>query len=257
MTHMLEIEQIPVLNDNYIYLIHDTESGDTAAVDPAVSEPVLSVLKQNHWQLSHVLNTHHHSDHVGGNLTLKEHTACKIAGCAADQKRIPGIDIQLSEGDTLKLGTHSIQIISCSGHTNGHIAYYIADADALFCGDTLFAMGCGRLFEGSAKQMQHSLRKFTTLPKNTKVYCAHEYTTTNAQFALTVEPDNKELLDTIERVKQLRSTNQPTVPTTIKQELATNPFLRTDSACIQQTLNMQKASELEIFTELRNRKNVF
>lgn len=254
---MLEIQQIPVLNDNYIYLIHDPESGETAAVDPAVSEPVLSTLKHNNWQLSHIFNTHHHSDHVGANLSLKEQTGCKIAGCADDQKRIPGIDIKLSEGDTLKLGAHTIQVISCSGHTIGHIAYYIADSDALFCGDTLFAMGCGRLFEGSAEQMQSSLKKFTALPSDTKIYCAHEYTLNNAQFALTMEPDNKDLQNTLERVKQLRSNNQPTVPTTIKQELATNPFLRANSANIQRTLNMQNVSELAVFTEIRARKNCF
>jgi len=254
---MLDIQQIPVLNDNYIYLIHDTESGETAAVDPAVAEPVLSVLKQKKWQLNYIFNTHHHADHVGGNLSLKDHTECKIAGCAADQKRIPGIDIKLSEGDTLKLGSHTIQVISCAGHTTGHIAFYIADTNALFCGDTLFAMGCGRLFEGTAEQMQQSLRKFTTLPLNTKIYCAHEYTAANAQFAHSVEPENQELLSAIERIKHLRSNNQATVPTTLKQELATNPFLRTDSSEIKKTLGMQSKTKLAIFTELRARKNQF
>ncbi|TXK95993.1 hydroxyacylglutathione hydrolase [Methylococcaceae bacterium HT1] len=254
---MLEIQQIPVLNDNYIYLIHDPESGDTAVVDPAVANPVLSVLKQNNRQLSTIFNTHHHTDHVGGNLSLKEQTGCTIAGCAADQGRIPGIDIKLSEGDILKLGTHSIQAISCAGHTSGHIAFYIPDSDALFCGDTLFAMGCGRLFEGTAKQMQQSLSKFTALPLNTKVYCAHEYTVANAEFAISVEPDNQDLLETIERIKELRANNQPTVPTTLEQELATNPFLRADSASIQKTLGMQDASELAVFTEIRQRKNRF
>ena len=254
---MLDIQQIPVLNDNYIYLIHDTESGDTAAVDPAVAEPVLSVLKQNHWQLKYIYNTHHHADHVGGNLSLKDHTACKIAGCAADQKRIPGIDIKLSEGDTLKLGSHTIKVLSCAGHTTGHIAFYIADSDALFCGDTLFAMGCGRLFEGTAEQMQQSLRKFTALPLSTKIYCAHEYTAANAQFAHSVESENQDVLSAIKRIKQLRSNNQATVPTTLEQELATNPFLRTDSSDIKKTLDMKNASELAIFTELRARKNRF
>lgn len=254
---MLEIQQVPVLNDNYIYLIHDSESGDTAVIDPAVAEPILTTLKHNNWQLKYIFNTHHHADHVGGNLSLKNHTGCQIAGCAADQQRIPGIDIKLVEGDTLKLGTHTIRVISCAGHTTGHIAFYIADTDALFCGDTLFAMGCGRLFEGTAKQMQQSLSKFTVLPLTTKIYCAHEYTAANAQFALSVEPDNPELLSAIELIKQLRSNNQPTVPTTLAQELATNPFLRTDSADIKKTLAMQNASELEVFTELRERKNRF
>ncbi len=254
---MLNIQQIPVLNDNYIYLIHDAQSGETAVVDPAVADPVLSLLKQNNWQLSYIFNTHHHSDHIGGNLSIKNQTGCKIVGCAADQQRIPGIDIKLSEGDTLRLGTYTIQIISCAGHTTGHIAFYIADAEALFCGDTLFAMGCGRLFEGTAAQMQQSLRKFTALPSNTKIYCAHEYTVNNAQFALTVEPDNSDLLSTIKHIKRLRSNNQATVPTTLEQELATNPFLRTNSVGIRKTLHLHDASELAIFTELRARKNCF
>lgn len=254
---MLEIQQISVLNDNYIYLIHDPESGDTAAVDPAIANPVLNALNQNNWQLKTIFNTHHHADHVGGNLSLKSQTACKVAGSASDQKRIPGIDIKLNEGDTLKLGTHTVQVISCAGHTSAHIAFYISDANALFCGDTLFAMGCGRLFEGTAEQMQQSLRKFTALPLSTNIYCAHEYTVANAQFALSVEPHNQELISTIKHIKQLRANNHATIPTTLEQELATNPFLRTDSADIKQALNMKNASELAIFTELRQRKNRF
>lgn len=254
---MLKIQQIPVLNDNYIYLIHDTESGDTAVVDPTVAAPVLSALKHNNWQLKYIFNTHHHADHVGGNLALKAQTDCKIVACAADQQRIPGIDIKLSEGDTLKLGSHTVQVISCSGHTSGHIAFYIQGSDALFCGDTLFAMGCGRLFEGTAEQMQHSLKKFTALPLSTRIYCAHEYTAANAQFAFSVEPGNKDLLEAIETIKKLRVAQQPTVPTTLAQELATNPFLRTDSTAIRKTLAMQNASELAVFTELRERKNQF
>ena len=254
---MLAIQQIPVLNDNYIYLIHDPESKETAVVDPAVAEPVLSVLKQKNWQLNYILNTHHHGDHVGANLTLKKQTQCKIVGSAADQQRIPGIDIKLNEGDTFKLGNHEFQVINCSGHTIGHIAFYQPAANALFCGDTLFAMGCGRLFEGSAEQMLQSLKKLSSLPLDTKVYCAHEYTAANAQFALSVEPDNTDLLKAIEHIKQLRGNNQPTVPTTVEQELATNPFLRTDSPDIRQTLAMQEASQLAVFTELRQRKNHF
>ncbi|MBE0468868.1 MAG: hydroxyacylglutathione hydrolase [Methyloprofundus sp.] len=254
---MLQIQQIPALNDNYIYLLHDTDSRETAVVDPAVAQPVLDTLKQKDWNLTYILNTHHHADHVGGNLTLKQHTNCQIIGSVNDMQRIPGIDQKVSEGDTLKLGSYTIQVISCTGHTTGHIAFYSPDAHALFCGDTLFAMGCGRLFEGTAEQMQQSLKKFTALPLDTKIYCAHEYTEANAQFALSVEPENKDLLTTIARVKQLRANQQATVPTTLNQELATNPFLRTNSLEIQKVLAMQGASELAIFTELRERKNRF
>ena len=254
---MLEIHQIPVLNDNYIYLIHDPESGDTAAVDPAVAEPVLAQLKLNNWQLSHIFNTHHHSDHIGGNRMLKKQTACQIIGSAADWQRIPEIDQGVAEGDRLQLGKHSIEVIECPGHTRAHIAFYIPSANALFCGDTMFAIGCGRLFEGTAAQMLDSLKKFTALPPTTKIYCAHEYTAANAQFAYTVEPDNRDLQEAIARIKHLRAQNQPTVPTTLEQEIATNPFLRADSPEIQTTLAMQGANELTVFTELRERKNRF
>lgn len=254
---MLEIQQIPVLSDNYIYLIHDTDSGATAAVDPAIAEPVLKHLKLNHWQLSFIFNTHHHADHIGGNLLLKQQTGCHIIGSATDRHRIHGIDQGVTEGDSLQLGKHRIQVIECSGHTNGHIAFYIPQSNALFCGDTLFAIGCGRLFEGSAEQMQQSLKKFTALPLTTKIYCAHEYTATNAQFAQSVEPNNLNLQQAIKRIKHCRANNMPTVPTTLAEEIATNPFLRTDSLEIQQTLAMQGQSKLAIFTELRQRKNGF
>jgi len=254
---MLEIQQIPVLNDNYIYLIHDSLSKETAVIDPAVASPVIEVLKENNWRLTYLLNTHHHSDHVGGNLELKQQTQCQIVGAAIDEHRIPGIDQKVQEGDTLKIGSYTIEIINCAGHTTGHIAFYIPEANALFCGDTLFAMGCGRLFEGSAEQMQHSLAKFSALPLNTQIYCAHEYTLANSRFALSVEPHNNDLLTSIEHIKKLTSKKQATIPTTLEQELATNPFLRTSSPEIKKNLAMPNASNLEIFTELRERKNSF
>jgi len=254
---MLEIQQIPVLNDNYIYLIHDSLSKETAVIDPAVASPVIEVLKENNWRLTYLLNTHHHSDHVGGNLELKQQTQCQIVGAAIDEHRIPGIDQKVQEGDTLKIGSYTIEIINCAGHTTGHIAFYIPEANALFCGDTLFAMGCGRLFEGSAEQMQHSLAKFSALPLNTQIYCAHEYTLANSRFALSVEPHNNDLLTSIEHIKKLTANKQATIPTTLEQELATNPFLRTSSPEIKESLAMPNASNLEIFTELRERKNSF
>lgn len=254
---MLEIQQLPVLNDNYIYLIHAPYSRETAVVDPAVAEPVLDYLHQKNWPLKYIFNTHHHADHIGGNLVLKQQTGCHIIGSETDRQRIPGIDQGVIEGEQLQLGKHSIHVIECSGHTQGHIAFYIPDAHALFCGDTLFAIGCGRLFEGSAAQMLQSLKKFTALPAETKIYCAHEYTAANAQFALSVEPNNTALQQAIVDVKQLRAKNLPTVPTTLKQEIATNPFLRADSLEIRQTLAMQGATDLAVFTEIRERKNRF
>jgi len=254
---MLSIQQIPVLNDNYIYLIHDPESTETAVIDPAIAQPVLAQLQSNNWRLNYIFNTHHHADHVGANLDLKRQTACKIIGAAADQSRIPAIDSLLQEGDTLQLGHYPIKIIECHGHTSGHIAFYIPDAEALFCGDSLFSLGCGRLFEGTAAQMQQSLAKFAALPLTTKIYCAHEYTASNAKFALSVEPNNPVLLQRIKQITQLRAQHQPTVPSTLAQELASNPFLRTHSAEIRHSLHLEDASDLEVFTALRTRKDNF
>lgn len=254
---MIQIQQIPVLQDNYIYLIHDTDSDETAVVDPAIAEPVLSTLKENNWQLTYILNTHHHADHVGGNRELKAATQCKIIGAKSDSKRIPAIDIVVQQQEIITLGKHSLEIIECSGHTLGHIAFYLAAANALFCGDTLFSMGCGRLFEGSAEQMWQSLEQFKKLPLATQIYCAHEYSLANAKFSLSVEPNNAHLIKTIEHISQLRENKHPTVPTSLQQELATNPFLRTNSSEIKSMLNLPTATELEVFTELRNRKDTF
>ncbi len=254
---MLKITQLPVLNDNYIYLIHDELSGETAVIDPAQSEPVLNYLKQQNWQLTYILNTHHHHDHVGGNVELKKATQCKIAGSKSDNARIPEIDRLLTENDSLTLGDYTIEIIECSGHTLGHIAFYIPDANALFCGDTLFSMGCGRLFEGTAEQMYHSLQKFKALPADTKIYCAHEYSVANARFALSVEAHNIDLQNHYTKIQALRLANKSTVPTTLAQELKINPFLRCDSLEIHQHLNLKNRSDLEVFTVLRELKNNF
>ena len=254
---MLEIIQIPVLNDNYIYLINDPASSETAVVDPALAKPVLDVLAEKQWQLTYVLNTHHHWDHVGANLELKEQTGCKIIGSRNDQQRIPGIDIRVKENDTITLGNHPAIIFETPGHTSGHIVYYFSDDSALFCGDTLFVMGCGRLFEGNAEQMWHSLNKLQTLPGTTRIYCAHEYTQTNGRFALTVEPDNETLITRMEKVNKQRKQGLPTVPSTIDQEIATNPFFRVESPGLQKTIDMQGGALVEIFAEIRKRKDRF
>ena len=254
---MLTIVQLPVLTDNYIYLIHDPVSLETAVVDPALAQPVLDTLNQNGWQLTTLLNTHHHNDHIGGNLELKQKTGCKIIAAAADQHRIPGIDHLVKENDVITIGQHSAQVIATPGHTNGHIMYHFADDDLLFCGDTLFVMGCGRLFEGSAEQMWQSLQKIKALPPTTRIYCTHEYTQTNGRFALTVEPENQALHQKIALVNQLRAKYQPTVPSTLAEELATNPFLREDSPAIQKTLGMSGKSLVEVFAQIRRLKDRF
>ncbi len=252
---MLDIIQIPVLTDNYIYLLHDSDSGETAVVDPAVAEPVLAVLNQKGWQLTYILNTHHHSDHVGGNVELKRQTGCQIIASEFDKHRIPSVDRGIKEHDVINLGTHSAQVIATAGHTSGHIVYYFAEDNALFCGDTLFVMGCGRLFEGSAAELWQSLQKLKALPPKTRVYCAHEYTQANGRFALTVEPDNIALQEKMIQVNELRANGLPTVPSTIGEELATNPFLRDLSSTLQ--AKFKGIAPVELFAKLRRLKDSF
>lgn len=254
---MLDIAIIPVLTDNYIYLIHDPVSQETAAVDPALAQPVLAVLEEKGWGLTCILNTHHHSDHTGGNLQLKQQTGCKIIAAQEDWQRIPGIDKGVDEGDAIAIGQHKANVIATPGHTRAHIVYHFAEDKLLFCGDTLFVMGCGRLFEGTADQLWHSLQKLKALPKETKVYCTHEYTQTNGRFALTVEPENENLQQRMLEVNRLRSSNRPTVPTTIADELACNPFFRENNPEIQTKIAMNNAPALAVFSKLRQMKDRF
>lgn len=254
---MLEIHQISVLSDNYIFLVRDPVSKDTAVVDPAVSEPVLAALAEREWQLTHILNTHHHGDHVGGNLELKARTGCTIVGAKKDRHRIPGIDVTIEEGDTFRLGTAEARVFEVPGHTLGHIAYWFAESQALFCGDTLFSMGCGRLFEGSAEQMWHSLTKLKALPGDTRVFCAHEYTQANGRFALALDPDNQALIARMEGVMEQRRNGRPTVPSSMAEEWATNPFLRSDQGNLQRAISMENRAPADVFAELRRRKDRF
>jgi len=254
---MLTILQLSVLNDNYIYLVHDPVSGETAAVDPALAAPVLDTLEHHNWSLTYILNTHHHNDHVGGNLELKQKTGCTVIAGFSDQHRIPGIDKPVKEHDIISLGRHPIHVIDTPGHTSGHIVYHFANDELLFCGDTLFVMGCGRLFEGSAKQLWHSLQKLKSLPASTRIYCAHEYTQANGRFALSVDPDNQALQQRMAIVNQLRVRHEPTVPSTIAQELATNPFFREDSPALQASIGMPDRKPIEVFAQLRKMKDSF
>jgi hydroxyacylglutathione hydrolase len=254
---MLEILILPVLTDNYIYLIHDPVSHETAVVDPALAQPVLDVLQEKGWQLTYILNTHHHSDHIGGNLQIKQKTGCKIIAAKADWDRISGIDQGVIEGDIISLGQHKATVVATPGHTRAHIVYHFGEDYILFCGDTLFVMGCGRLFEGTAEQLWHSLQKLKALPKETLVYCTHEYTQANGRFALTVEPDNQHLRQRMIEVNHLRRNNEPTVPTTIGDELATNPFFREDSADLQKTISMVNSKPVDVFAKVRRLKDSF
>jgi hydroxyacylglutathione hydrolase len=226
----LDIVCIPALSDNYIWLVHDRRSAKTMVVDPGVAKPVLEEIGRRGWKLNAVLNTHWHPDHTGGNAEIKAETGAIVIAPAAEGARIPGADWLAGPGNQVKLGQHHGRVIDLPGHTAGHIGYHFADAGIVFVGDTLFAMGCGRLFEGTPAQMFASLRKLAELPPETKVYCAHEYTEANGRFALAVEPDNAAVAARMHEVLQLRAAGQPTVPTTIGAELETNPFLRAESA---------------------------
>lgn len=253
----LEILQIPARSDNYIYLLHHAGSGETAVVDPADAEPVLHVLTERRWRLTHILNTHHHGDHTGGNRVLKAITGCQVYGYGPDAARIPAIDSHLQDEDRVQIGDAQAEVLFIPGHTLGHIAYYFAAEKLLFCGDTLFSMGCGRLFEGTAAQMHHSLSRLAALPDDVLVYCGHEYSESNGNFALTLEPNNTALQKRMEEVRGLRTQGKPTVPTTLATEKATNPFLRTDSQEIRHNFAMPDASAEEVFAEIRQRKDVF
>jgi len=256
-TATLDIVQIPVLEDNYVYLAHDRPSGATAVIDPAVADPVLAEAQRRGWRISHILNTHNHGDHVGGNRAIQEATGCRIVGFGPDAERIPGITQRVQDGERVRLGEAEAEVLFVPGHTRGHIAYHFAADRALFCGDTLFALGCGRLFEGTPQQMWPSLSRLRALPDDTRVYCAHEYTASNLRFALTVESDNAALLERGREVTRLRTAQQPTVPSLLGEEKATNPFLRADRPSVAAAVGLPDGDPVAVFAEVRRRKDVF
>jgi hydroxyacylglutathione hydrolase len=251
----LAIELVPCLKDNYAYLVHDSEAGLTAVVDPSEPEPVKAALARHGWTATHILNTHHHFDHTGGNLPLKELFGAKVVGPEKDRERIPGIDEGVSEASPWRFGARTIPVLEIPAHTRAHIAFVFDDA--VFTGDTLFAMGCGRLFEGTPAMMWTSLSKLMALPDSTKVYCGHEYTQSNGRFALTLEPGNRDLVTRMREVDAARATDLPTIPTTIGLEKATNPFLRTRSPEIRRSLGLLHADDVDVFAETRKRKDNF
>lgn len=227
---MIEVVRIPALSDNYIWLAHDAASGETIVVDPAVAEPVLEAAAARGWTISAIWNTHWHPDHTGGNAAIKAATGCTIIAPAAEAAKIPTADRLVAEGDTVTLGAFKAEVIDVPAHTAGHIAYHLPEAEIVFVGDTLFAMGCGRLFEGTAAQMFANMQRLAALPGDTTVYCAHEYTQSNGRYALVAEPDNAALAERMAQVDTMRAQGLPTVPTTIALERATNPFMRAASA---------------------------
>ncbi len=226
----LEIVRIPALSDNYIWLVHEPASGETAVVDPAEAEAVLAEAAARGWTIGQIWNTHWHPDHVGGNAAIKAATGAVVTGPAAEAAKIPTLDRTVAEGDEIALGAARGLVMEVPAHTAGHIAFHFPEQEAAFVGDTLFAMGCGRLFEGSAEQMHRNLQRLSRLPPQTMVYCAHEYTLSNGRFALAMDPGNEALRRRLAEVEGARAAGEATVPTTIALERDTNPFMRASSA---------------------------
>ncbi|MEO0618447.1 MAG: hydroxyacylglutathione hydrolase [Pseudomonadota bacterium] len=251
----LAFHQFPCRSDNYGVLVHDPEAATTASIDAPDADAVRAALAQTGWTLTHILTTHHHADHTEGNAALKSDTGCTIIGPRAEQAKIPTLDSAVGEGDRVTFGTHEAEVFETPGHTAGHISYLFRDAGVGFVGDTLFALGCGRLFEGDAKTMWTSLEKIRAWPAETTLYCGHEYTLANARFALTVDPENSALAKRAKEIETLRANDQPTLPTTLQAELETSPFLRADDAGLRSALGMPDADDWEVFAEVRRRKD--
>lgn len=251
----LQVFQFSILADNYGVLLHDKDTGQTAVIDAADAATIRQVLSDRGWTLSHILVTHHHSDHTDGVLGLKQACRATVYGPSADTRPIPGLDHGLKGGDEFAFSGHAVSVIFAPGHTKGHIVYHLPAQRLALVGDVLFSLGCGRVIEGTMDQMWNSLDTLRRLPPETSVYCGHEYTLANARFALTVEPGNEALRKRADEVAGLRAKSLPTLPTTIAAERAANPFLRPESPEIREILGMPDASNPEVFAELRERKN--
>jgi len=253
----MEIEIIPCLNDNYSYLIKDNQTNTVAIIDPSEFGPCDEKINQKYKKLDFILNTHHHFDHVGGNSELKKKYSSRILGFEKDKKRIPAIDVLLKEGQEFRIGSLNFKTIFIPGHTLGHIAFYLEKEKIVFTGDTLFSLGCGRIFEGTYQQMFDSLNKIKRLPGDTKIYCGHEYTNSNLEFCLKFNPNNNYLKEKEKIIKAKIKDKMPTIPTTIKDEIQMNIFLRYDDLDVKSTLNLKNAPDLEIFKKLRDLKDNF
>lgn len=253
----LTFHQFICRSDNYGLLFHDHKTGATASIDAPDAAEIERQLAALGWNLTHIFSTHHHGDHVEGNLVLKARFGCNIIGPKGEAPKIPGIDREVSGGDHFAWEGREIRVMDCPGHTLGHIAYHMPVEDAVFAGDTLFSLGCGRVFEGTMEQMYASVSQFAELPPGTRLFCGHEYTQSNARFALAVEPGNAALIRRAAEVEKLRANGKMTCPSTIGAELAANPFLRTGSAEIRKSLGLESATDAQVFAELRERKNGF
>jgi len=254
---VLQILTIPCLSDNYAYLAHDPATGATALVDVPEAAPILDALARQGWRLSDVLLTHHHADHVQGlGEVLAAHPA-RVIGAAADAHRLPPLDLAVAEGDRVEIGAETGHVIEVPGHTLGHIAFHFPQSGAAFTADSLMALGCGRVFEGTMPQMHASLARLAALPPGTLIFSGHEYTAANARFAVTIDPDNPRLAARVREIESARAAGQPTVPSRLEEELATNPFLRVGDPAIRARLGLKEAKAADVFADIRRRKDRF
>ena len=253
----MKIIPIPCLNDNYAYIVNDVATKTIGVVDPSEAEPIINYLKKEKLELNYILNTHHHFDHVDGNIELQKLYNSKIIGFIGDKHRIPGINITLNDGEKFNFGKSIVKIIHIPGHTSGHICFFFEKEKIAFTGDTLFSLGCGRIFEGNHKQMLSSLNKIKKLPAKTKIYCGHEYTLKNAEFCMKYDANNMDLINHFKKVSELRLKNLPTVPSTLEEELKSNIFLRCDQNDLKIKLNMENGDEYKVFKKVRDLKDTF
>ena len=253
----MKVVTIPCLKDNYSYLIIDKSNKKVCVIDPSESKPIINFLEKNNLKLNYILNTHHHYDHVGGNKELKKKYNAQIFGFEKDYERIPEIDVKLKDGEVWKKDNFEANVIHIPGHTLGHICLHFYNDNNLFTGDTLFSLGCGRIFEGTYKQMFYSLEKIKKLPPKTKIYCGHEYTLQNSKFCIQYDKENKNLIKKIKEIKDKLKNNKPTIPSTLEDELKNNIFLRSNNSKIKTILNIENSSSLITFSKLRNLKDNF
>ena len=253
----MKINIIPCLSDNYAYIINDEKTNTVGVVDPSESLPIINFLKKENLKPNYILNTHHHYDHIGGNIELKKMYNVKIVGFINDRHRIPGIDIMLKDNEKWVFGNSRVNVMHIPGHTLGHICFYFEKEKIIFTGDTLFSLGCGRIFEGTHKQMLKSLEKIKNLPKETKIYCGHEYTYKNAEFCMKYDGNNIDLKKKFEIIKRLRSKNLPTIPSSLEEELKSNIFLRCDQNDLKIILNMKNEDDFKVFRKVRDLKDDF
>jgi hydroxyacylglutathione hydrolase len=253
----LELVTIPCLADNYAYLIHDAETGQTAVIDVPEPGPILAALEAHQWRLTDILITHHHDDHIQGVDALRTATGAMVLGAAADAHRLPRLDLALDEHASFSVGSEFARVIDVPGHTLGHVAFHFPQSRLCFTADSLMAGGCGRLFEGTARQMHASLQKLAVLPPETLICSGHEYTASNLRFAATLEPDNPQLISRIAEVAAKRAEGRPTVPVLLETELQTNPYLRAHLLALKTAVGLPDADDVTVFAEIRARKDKF